>query len=53
MQLDLLGSVPEVYKSQARMPFRIWMQGIALQLWIRQDIGNRVLDQRDVLRFGQ
>ena len=34
------------------MPFGIWMQGIALQLWIRQDIGNRDLDQRDVLRFG-
>jgi hypothetical protein len=33
------------------MPFGIWMQGIARQLWIRQDIGNRDRDQRDVLRF--
>ena len=28
------------------------MQGIALQFRIRQDIINRVLDQRDMLRFG-
>ena len=34
------------------MPFGIWMQGIAFQLRIRQDIGNRDLDQWDALRFG-
>jgi len=34
------------------MPVSIWMQGIALQFRIGKLVGNRVLDQRDMLRFG-
>jgi len=34
------------------MPFGIGMHGIALQFWLGKHVGNRVPDQRDVLRFG-
>ena len=40
----------ENFFSQAYMSSGVGMQGIALQFRIGKNVGNRVLDQRDVLR---